>query len=670
MNKLFIILLFFVSVPLFGQHNNYYVDNAADGGDDAHAGTSISEPWATWQKSFDTAEAGDTVFFRGGVWLPTTTASSNGNHVTYIDPTASDYPQRGHNGTASHPIVYMAYNNEIPILDCSLITTSGNFQCGISGFSIQYIKFIGLTVRNVFQRASNVTAYGINIYGGFNCTLERLTVYNIGGKCIYYGQGLPGLEGLIDTSYIRNCDVYNACDTFAVIPGNGADGFKLDNWDSCHIMIYGNRAWNVADDGFDVSGWELDSIANNWSFNNGMSTGNGVGFKLSAQSRGDTISRIVVNNISALNTIGIDENIGNTAAMNGLIYNNISYGNNVGYANQGIHTGDNKTNIYRNNISYKDTVGQELYNLYTYLIEHCTFRTLVGAHPYTETNPDYTVTDADFVSLDVGQLDNARHADGSLPDITFGRLANDSDLRSAGVNVGMTATPDIGIDWAYLDAQSAPDVLVTGITVTGAGSATTITTNDGTLQLTATIVPDTATLQTVTWSIADGTGHGHISVGGLVTAVTDGTATATATANDGSAVHGHLELTFSNQDATTIPVVPTTAFPSATNIRVGASGGNVTGDGGATVTDRGVCWNTSTNPTTANAHVHASGTTGSFTSAISGLVSNTTYYVRSWATNSQGTSYGPNETFKTPYSSTAGSASKIYVHNGKTIVLR
>jgi hypothetical protein len=268
-----------------------------------------------------------------------------------------------------------------------------------------------------------------------------------------------------------------------------------------------------------------------------------------------------------------------------------------------------------------------------------------------ETNPGFRILDAYYDQLKMAHLDNYGY----------------------GYAYGLRATAPTAGGWNYLASVYATydvTIPVASITVTGAGNATTITTNDGTLQMSAAILPVDATLQTVTWSIADGTGHGHISVGGLVTAVTDGTATATATADDGSAVHGHLELTFSNQDDITIPVVPTTALPLATNIRVGASGGNVTGDGGATVTDRGICWNTSTNPTTANAHVHASGTTGGFTSAITGLVSNTTYYVRSWATNSIGTSYGPNETFKTPYSSTAGSASKIYVHNGKTIVLR
>jgi hypothetical protein len=64
-------------------------------------------------------------------------------------------------------------------------------------------------------------------------------------------------------------------------------------------------------------------------------------------------------------------------------------------------------------------------------------------------------------------------------------------------------------------------------------------------------------------------------------------------------------------------------------------------DGGAPVTARGVCWSTTANPTTAdNKTVDGTGI-GTFTSSITGLASGTTYYVRSYATNSMGTTYGP-----------------------------
>ena len=76
-------------------------------------------------------------------------------------------------------------------------------------------------------------------------------------------------------------------------------------------------------------------------------------------------------------------------------------------------------------------------------------------------------------------------------------------------------------------------------------------------------------------------------------------------------------------------------------------GGEVTSDGGAAVTARGVCWSTSQNPTVSDSHTTDGSGTGSFTSNITGLTENTTYYVRAYATNSEGTSYGEQKSFTT-----------------------
>jgi hypothetical protein len=90
---------------------------------------------------------------------------------------------------------------------------------------------------------------------------------------------------------------------------------------------------------------------------------------------------------------------------------------------------------------------------------------------------------------------------------------------------------------------------------------------------------------------------------------------------------------------TTVPTLTTT---SVTNITAttASSGGNITDDGGASVTARGVCWNTSSSPTIANSKTTDGTGVGSFTSSITGLTQGNTYYVRSYATNSMGTSYG------------------------------
>ena len=94
------------------------------------------------------------------------------------------------------------------------------------------------------------------------------------------------------------------------------------------------------------------------------------------------------------------------------------------------------------------------------------------------------------------------------------------------------------------------------------------------------------------------------------------------------------------------PTVTTTAVSSITS-NSASSGGNVTSNGGASVTARGVCWSTSANPTTSDSHTSDGTGTGSFTSSITGLSPNTTYHVRAYATNSEGTGYGSDQTFTT-----------------------
>lgn len=85
------------------------------------------------------------------------------------------------------------------------------------------------------------------------------------------------------------------------------------------------------------------------------------------------------------------------------------------------------------------------------------------------------------------------------------------------------------------------------IIVTGEGGATTITTDKGTLQLIATLLPSDSTDKTVTWSVLNGTGQATISDSGLLTAIDNGTVTAVAKACDASGDYGTIIVTISHQ---------------------------------------------------------------------------------------------------------------------------
>jgi len=99
---------------------------------------------------------------------------------------------------------------------------------------------------------------------------------------------------------------------------------------------------------------------------------------------------------------------------------------------------------------------------------------------------------------------------------------------------------------------------------------------------------------------------------------------------------------------TIVPPQVTTTAASSVTFTTAVSGGNVTNDGGAPVTARGVCWSTSPNPTIANSLTSNGTGLGSFVSNLAGLSPGTTYYVRAYATNQSGTGYGNQITFTTP----------------------
>ena len=119
-----------------------------------------------------------------------------------------------------------------------------------------------------------------------------------------------------------------------------------------------------------------------------------------------------------------------------------------------------------------------------------------------------------------------------------------------------------------------------------------------------------------------------------------------AYAKNGKGTAYGAEVSFTTNNQVVVPTVTTTAATQVTETTA-VTGGNVTSDGGATVTERGVVYSTSHNPTTSNSKVKNGTGTGSFTCNLTGLQANTTYYVRAYAVNSKGTAYGAEVSFTT-----------------------
>ena len=144
---------------------------------------------------------------------------------------------------------------------------------------------------------------------------------------------------------------------------------------------------------------------------------------------------------------------------------------------------------------------------------------------------------------------------------------------------------------------------------------------------------------------SNGTGMGHYLVN-MTNLTANTTYYVRAYAINGAGIGYGEEVSFTTLQNATLPTVTTNPVTIYTqNSALG--GGNVTSNGGATVTQRGVCWSMSHNPTIGDSHANSGTGTGEFMVSMMGLTPSTTYYVRAYATNSVGTAYGNEVSFTT-----------------------
>lgn len=250
----------------------------------------------------------------------------------------------------------------------------------------------------------------------------------------------------------------------------------------------------------------------------------------------------------------------------------------------------------------------------------------------TNQNP----TTDDYVTNDGADIG---HFTSSITSLTSGTTYY---IKAYAINsVGTAYSNQLSFTTLYF-APVLTTTNISAITATSAISGGNIT-NDGGNSITSrgvcwssNQIPTTADSKTT-----DGTGTGIFT--SSITGLTPGTTyyVRAYAINDRETIYGN-DITF-----TTLAPVLTTNVISAITTTSAISGGNISSDGGATIIERGVCWSTSSMPTTTNSKTTDGSGTGTFVSSLSGLASGTLYYVRAYATNTNGTAYGNQLQFTT-----------------------
>ena len=393
----------------------YFVSNS---GSDSNNGLSAGSPFATIPKAITLVVPGDTIYVRGGVYLYSSTISITKS------------------GTAAAIYSLLAYPGERPVIDFSA-TSFG--KKGIS-LSASYWHIKGF---NFIKAGDN----GMYISSGGNNVIEF---------CSFIENQDSGLQlsGGAHDNKIINCDsFYNADPT----DYGDADGFSCKMDVGSNNSFYGCRSWLNVDDGWDGYLRGADNVSttleNCWTWMNGYFkdgtdagvNANGNGFKM-----GGSDDKTLKHNFTLKNCVsfdnkakGFDQN-NNKGSM--ILYNC------SGYQNVGNNFSISATLATGKILEVKNCVAADN-------------KVSLGSFAIQATNswmPPFTVSSADFASLDTTGVAGPRKADGSLPDVHFLHLAAGSDLIDGGTNVGLPFkgnAPDLG---AFESDFATSSVVISG----------------------------------------------------------------------------------------------------------------------------------------------------------------------------------------------------------------
>ena len=434
----------------------YYV---ATNGADSNDGT-VSAPFKTFGKAYQSAAAGDTVYFRAGTYIidesEIMTAGNGTGSYSYVFDLAKS-------GTASGRTVYAGYPGERPVFDFSNVKP----QSRVSAF---YLHGSYLHLKNFDIVGVQATMHGhyqsecISARNGSNCIVENIAMHDNMAIGYYAIRGSNNL--------VKNCDAYNNYDNYSAFKtdedyqnylstgtvantsetlGGNCDGFgiHLINKSYTGNRFEGCRAWWNSDDGFDCINNQASVVWDHcWAFYNGFepnsstARGDGNGFKAggygmsvpcsgyATDDDGDPL--IPKNTISycmayenKTNGFYSNHHLGgniwqnNTAVFNGIGSSSANF-NMVNRDKDDMATAATDVagydHIIENCVSYLPTGTSDNYRNWFNIGESCTLTN----NATIDTQDDSEFVDGKRLALGKAGIEfmAARKADGSLPDVT------------------------------------------------------------------------------------------------------------------------------------------------------------------------------------------------------------------------------------------------------------
>lgn len=457
--KVCVLLGLMLSVPLAAQQT-YYMDPE---GSDTNPGTQ-EKPFATLVKVQEVVAAGDIVYINPGTYVvpanqtPMTTTNNGLYHCVF---------HMNKSGETGKPISYMANpaKSGRPVFDLSQVKPKDQriTVFYITGSNLHFKGFDIIGTQVTITTHTQSECFRI-VQGANNNVCEDLKLHDGMAIGFYLTGG--------NNNHILNCDVYNNYDSVS----EGGSGENVDGF-GCHInkegrgtgnVFEGCRAWYNCDDGFDlINCFDAVKIINCWSFLNGYkpgtkeSAGNGTGFKSGGYGMADTPK--------------VPSNIPRHEVRGCLAYYNRAIGFYANHHLGGI-TFENNTAI-NSGVNYRmtnrkdaTTIPAEDVKGYGHILKNNLSAALSRGSNMDWLNraesevvnnsfdAGVELTEADFISLDETELTKERKPNGDLPDINFGKLTTDAELRFWGMGCFSTSEPG-ALDFGWLQK---PTIIVIG----------------------------------------------------------------------------------------------------------------------------------------------------------------------------------------------------------------